>query len=1092
LITRNLAKRLGDGAVQAIQSLEKLYPKKEPYFLKDLLVKKTVPEQGLVYRNQDQLARNRRLHRMLWASSAVLGVASIFGLWWATGAIKKAVKDPTERAITSRNHNELDAKKALNIAGMIEDDVAGFEKVRWATNLLTFGTGNPGADMLTIRNGLVRWRILPTLGDQLEKAFRAQAASSSTKPPADEALAVAATVAKWLVNSEKPIGTPSCITESDFHTMAAFAPSPGGEGNFGAWTVPGLRKLGKEAGGQSGKVAAAEVDTKPQAAAESADGIPVSHVVAAYFASLDRDDDANAASAFRENGDALFRAALEHLSSHFGPYAKLEVTDDDALDEDLGNLLTIARAAGKVDQSYKSVLSLDSPQENDAADSTTVDFNTFIARKKQFDEELGALERRLSIVDAEDADRLWALLGDYRAARWAQVDKQITSALAECPGSEARRNDILAAVDRAASALDQDFWAALSALGLTKDPAFPQLPPDEAGRYVSIFSVEGGIAANFADLSEGYPHLLQKNDRRLAIKSDALAVQSVLAEYAKFGNAAAGGSFDLAGWVDVLAQHGQMNPSDMLAQLDQNESLLKGVKHDRWKRTVLREIGSDFVGESHRRQGTAYLAALESALSPLEDSNSGWGIAALVRNHDDLRQSSFFIPLGSPTQSATSIPFMATNDCLIATSKLARDLTEQAGRVSTNEHSLAAGRPAQLEAKIAAAWRAYTQRYMQEWKSAAAKFAVEMPANQWRDAVATVKSNEIRAKLLNGISDLSKNVIFAGLAFAGTQIVEDIPSVAMRTDVNQAFQNAFQTSRPLPQHYAATMAGGLNPLEGAFKEAWGRLARDVDDADAVLHKGRDSATLDSLFEQVRAIEPQIGPIKLAADLERSLCELLAAQCAAKLGNTISANMSCEAILDLCDGNKLRESESLLNLIRKCAGTAGTDMRFDLINELCGLLQQRNRLDSIRVRIVGNPFGDSKIDYGAQHFFQTAIVSCGGQQVEYVKDGEYAVRGDWEIPATLRDLPSLKIEFRGLKPGAGFKQQVPTIYPFEGKPFRVELASRGISNAPTEFRFSGTDSTGVKRHMVFGYQVELTGDASLLQQIDAKLRALGCQ
>ncbi|MHC4062968.1 MAG: type VI secretion protein IcmF/TssM N-terminal domain-containing protein, partial [Planctomycetota bacterium] len=78
LILKHLTERLGADAAGQFPTLD-LYPNKRPYFIKDLLFRKVFPEHGLVFRNEEQAVRNRKLGKMLRVGSVALAVL-LFGM----------------------------------------------------------------------------------------------------------------------------------------------------------------------------------------------------------------------------------------------------------------------------------------------------------------------------------------------------------------------------------------------------------------------------------------------------------------------------------------------------------------------------------------------------------------------------------------------------------------------------------------------------------------------------------------------------------------------------------------------------------------------------------------------------------------------------------------------------------------------------------------------------------------------------------------------------------------------------------------------------------------------------------------------------
>jgi hypothetical protein len=84
VILKHLSERLGEETASQFAPLESLYPQPTPHFVRDLLFKKVFPEYGLVFRNEAQVARNRRLAKIAKIGSAALSLVLISTLVWTS------------------------------------------------------------------------------------------------------------------------------------------------------------------------------------------------------------------------------------------------------------------------------------------------------------------------------------------------------------------------------------------------------------------------------------------------------------------------------------------------------------------------------------------------------------------------------------------------------------------------------------------------------------------------------------------------------------------------------------------------------------------------------------------------------------------------------------------------------------------------------------------------------------------------------------------------------------------------------------------------------------------------------------------------
>lgn len=150
LILRHLTERLGADAARQFQPLESMYPRPRPHFVKDLLFRKVFPEEGLVFRNEQEVIRNRKLARLLTGGTVALGVCLAILLVVSSIMFGKLVSDPRQRA---RAAPELVGKpaEALEQVGRLGSDATLLRASIWP-RLLSLGIGadQPVRDLTTI------------------------------------------------------------------------------------------------------------------------------------------------------------------------------------------------------------------------------------------------------------------------------------------------------------------------------------------------------------------------------------------------------------------------------------------------------------------------------------------------------------------------------------------------------------------------------------------------------------------------------------------------------------------------------------------------------------------------------------------------------------------------------------------------------------------------------------------------------------------------------------------------------------------------------------------------------------------------------
>ncbi len=160
LILRHLTERLGQDAANQFQPLESLYPRPRPHFVKELLFRKVFPEQGLVFRNEQEVVRNRKLARVLMFGSGALAIVLLVLLFVSGFKFGKLIAEPRERA---RQAPALVSKpaEALTLDVKLGQDVDALKRSVWPTVLsLGIGASRPVTDLTRIQVALFEQSIL--------------------------------------------------------------------------------------------------------------------------------------------------------------------------------------------------------------------------------------------------------------------------------------------------------------------------------------------------------------------------------------------------------------------------------------------------------------------------------------------------------------------------------------------------------------------------------------------------------------------------------------------------------------------------------------------------------------------------------------------------------------------------------------------------------------------------------------------------------------------------------------------------------------------------------------------------------------------
>ena len=172
LILRHLTERLGQDAANQFQPLESLYPRPRPHFVKELLFRKVFPEQGLVFRNEQEVMRNRKLARVLTVGGTALTVLLLVLLGISSYKFGKLIAEPRERARLAPQMVDRPAE-ALQLAGLLGRDVEALRRSIWPTILsLGPGAGKPAEDLTRVQVGLFENAILRPVLRAAEEGLR--------------------------------------------------------------------------------------------------------------------------------------------------------------------------------------------------------------------------------------------------------------------------------------------------------------------------------------------------------------------------------------------------------------------------------------------------------------------------------------------------------------------------------------------------------------------------------------------------------------------------------------------------------------------------------------------------------------------------------------------------------------------------------------------------------------------------------------------------------------------------------------------------------------------------------------------------------
>lgn len=154
VILKHLAQRLGAEAAEQFPSLDQLYPEKRPLFVKDVFFRKAFPEQGLVFRNENDVVRSQKLATLVKIGSAVLSLLLITVLTWSYLRFKELIGAPREHAVqAARMVSNKD--ESLVLGGVLSTDILNLNANQLAQRVLAFplSAQGPAEALRAIRAG---------------------------------------------------------------------------------------------------------------------------------------------------------------------------------------------------------------------------------------------------------------------------------------------------------------------------------------------------------------------------------------------------------------------------------------------------------------------------------------------------------------------------------------------------------------------------------------------------------------------------------------------------------------------------------------------------------------------------------------------------------------------------------------------------------------------------------------------------------------------------------------------------------------------------------------------------------------------------
>ncbi|UCC30521.1 MAG: hypothetical protein JSU86_20270 [Phycisphaerales bacterium] len=594
LILKHLTERLGAEAADQFAPLDDLYPNKRPHFIKDVLFRKVFPEHGLVFRNEQQVIRNKQLSRVLKIGTGVLAVVLITAFGLSISAFERVIGEPRENAgETAKSFRTMSSTGALQRAGVIETDVNKLRGSRLAAWILTWGVGadQPIDDLERLRLALVEKSVLTALRE-VDEAIGS--ATDLQQPATPAAKAYMDALEQYLIwfGCRGEAEPPRQITLDGFETLCGVQTDS--------------QSITRQEGFQK--------QTRW------------------YFAAIEEDDrraknPASLLAAADLDPDQTISDALDSVYEHYRRHYATLGTEH--ANRQIAEWMRIRGQCLAVKDHYKAMLSAAAQVERV---ETLIELDEF---REAFQEHYRAFDRALNGATWQGEGtgtmlRTIPPLGDllaHQREHWLDYQTRLRAAALTC-GVEDRK--ILGAIDALSAGdqvrkegLDRAFWNNLYGLGIVAAP-YNETVYDE-DRFKELVS----------EVHESFPHILsltrgdgQTRNDELHSTADAQKVRDVLREI--HDNLAGMNTTvprDLsgetaAGWIDALAKH-----------VDAFEQERDGIDvtglSSFWEPPALSELYLGCGDVVHLGEGTRLLKTILARLDEVKQT-SAWGFAELA------------------------------------------------------------------------------------------------------------------------------------------------------------------------------------------------------------------------------------------------------------------------------------------------------------------------------------------------------------------------------------------------------------------------------------------------------------------------------
>ena len=615
LILKHLAERLGSEAASQFPTLDTLYPEKRPLFVKDVLFKKVFPEHGLVFRNEEDVIRNRQLAKLLKIGSVALALVLVAALWWSSWKFSNLINAPRDHAREApvKQNEPLVALGAVTELGA---DVATLRVNRLPALVLSLfvGADEPIRDLTTIQGRLFENGVLrPALGD-IGAALRAGARAGAKDPVADEAAerhrAALAEYVTWL-GCMQEASVPEQVNYDSFEKMVA--------------VITDDRAMAL---------------SKPETFTEEAHE---------YFTVIKNQDAWKDPARFLNDPgldpEGTIREALCQVDKHL--QARYALLDEQSINESVREWMRIQSQCATITRTYDAMVNADL-----GAIRTTQEFRDFTSQflhnHDEFEASLEAVRwKRGEGGRFEKIPSLKQLILDLRNT-WVAYDRVLVEAYLRCGRhSEEEAKALLPSLRRGnreaqLAGLDAVLWNSMKRAGLTEcdyeegsfdDGHFDQLVKEVYDAFPHIISFVRADEAGTGPSADG-----------VVLTPSSGEVRGVLAQIrARFEGVEreppdGGAGETAAAWQEELIEV-------LYPQEGARRAALPGDLDEAWRPAALAQLSDGHLELIRLSEGLRLLERIDGRLELESRSGGGWGYAELASGWRGPVKSSYAMDL---------------------------------------------------------------------------------------------------------------------------------------------------------------------------------------------------------------------------------------------------------------------------------------------------------------------------------------------------------------------------------------------------------------------------------------------------------------